>query len=86
MSISDRVTGQFKSAEARYHLHSAWVSELAGNTLLCRFEGRVAKLAVKCGNAYLEGSTYHPEFGARIDNQVLVVILNDSCAEVEISW
>lgn len=84
--ISDQVTGGFESAEARYHLHPTWVSEFTGNTLLCKFDGKIAKLVVKSGNACLQGSTYHPEFGARIDNQVLVVTFNDSCAEVEISW
>lgn len=84
--ISDRVTGQVKSAEARYHLHPAWEYELAGNSFLCRFEGRVAKLQIKTGSSRFETSTYHPEFGARIDNQVLVISLKDGCAEVEIGW
>jgi uncharacterized heparinase superfamily protein len=84
--ISDQVTGGGESAEARYHLHPTWVSEFRGNTLLCKFDGKIAKLVVKSGNAFLQGSTYHPEFGARIDNQVLVVTFSDSFAEVEISW
>jgi uncharacterized heparinase superfamily protein len=84
--ILDRVTGRFKSAEARYHLHPDWVSELAGSTLLCRFEDKVVEIIVKSGNARFEGSTYHPLFGTKNDNQVLVVTLNDGCAEVEISW
>lgn len=86
VSIIDWVTGRFKSAEARYHLHPAWVFECVGNTILCKFDGKIARLIVKSGDVRLEGSTYHPEFGAQIDNQVLVVTLNDGCAEVEISW
>lgn len=86
VSISDWVTGRFKSAEARYHLHPAWVVEFASNSILCRFEGKVAKLVVKFGNPRLEDCTYHPEFGARINNQVLVLALIDGFAEVEISW
>lgn len=84
--VSDRVTGQFNYAEARYHLHPAWVYEFSGNILLCRFENKIAKLVVKSGIACLGESTYHPKFGARIDNQVLVVTLNNGYAEVEISW
>ena len=84
--IVDTITGRFGSAEARYHLHPAWEYELIGNTLLCRLDGRVAKLKIKRGSSRLETSTYHPEFGARIDNQVLVVSLKHGCAEVEIGW
>ena len=86
VSILDRVTGRYKSAEARYHLHPEWVTEFSGNTLFCEFEGDEVELVVKSGKARLEGSTYHPEFGSRIYNQVLVVTLNDGCAEVEIRW
>lgn len=84
--ISDRVIGRFKSAEARYHLHPAWAYELVENTLSCRFEDKIAKLVVKTGNARLVNSTYHPQFGTWIDNQVLVVTFGDCYAEVEISW
>lgn len=84
--ISDWVSGRFNSAEARYHLHPAWRSEFVSNTLSCRFENKIVKLVVKTGDARLEGSSYHPEFGTRIDNQVLVVTLNGGFAEVEINW
>jgi uncharacterized heparinase superfamily protein len=84
--ISDWVTGQFKSAEARYHLHPAWVYEFADNLLLCKFEDKIAKIVVKSGIARLEESTFHPEFGTRIDNQVLVVNLNDGYAKIVMSW
>ena len=57
-----------------------------GNSLLCRFEDQVAEIVIKSGNARFEGSTYHPLFGTQNDNHVLVVTLNDGCAEVEISW
>ena len=86
VTITDWVTGRFKSAEARYHLHPAWEAKLVGEALLCKFQETTAKLVVKSGNASLERSTYHPRFGTRIDNQVLVVTLNDRCAEIEISW
>ena len=86
MIISDWVTGRFNSAEARYHLHPAWTYEFAGKMLLCRFEDKIAKLVVRSGIACLEESTYHPQFGTQINNQVLVVNLKDGYAEVEISW
>jgi uncharacterized heparinase superfamily protein len=86
VNVSDRVTGRFETAEARYHLHPAWECELADSTLLCRGEGQQVKLQIKTGTSRLEASTYHPEFGARIENQVLVVSLKDGCAEFEISW
>jgi uncharacterized heparinase superfamily protein len=86
MVISDSVTGQFKSAEARYHLHPSWTYELAGQILICRFEDKIAKLVVQSGIACIEESTYHPEFGSQFDNKVLVVNLKDGHAEVKISW
>ena len=86
VSISDWVAGRFETAEARYHLHPDWDYELVGNTLLCRLEGRVANLWITTGSSRLETSTYHPKFGSRIDSRVLVVMLSDGCAEVEISW
>lgn len=84
--IVDSVKGSFKSAEARYHIHPSWQCELHDNILYCRVSDHLVKLVIKLGNPRLEPSTYHPEFGARIDNQVLIVPLTDASVEVEINW
>ena len=86
LRVIDRLSGDFQSAEARYHLHPAWNCELDGDVLVCRRDEQLVRIQIKSGCARLESSTYHPEFGSRIDNAVLVVTLNDPMAEVFVHW
>ena len=87
LAVSDTIVGHFNQAQARYHLHPDWHTELNDNELRCSDAAgnRVAFLVVK-GRASIEGSTYHPEFGLSIPNKVLVVDFESAEAEVIVSW
>lgn len=86
--VRDTVTGKFKTAEARFHIHPQWSCTLEANRLTCIQNDRTIVVIVKQGLCRLEPSTYHPEFGLTIPNSVLVVqiLQNTPVSEIHINW
>ena len=86
--IQDRLSGRFRSAVARYHLHPAVQVEPAGpdGGRLRLPGGQDVTYRVARGAARIEDSTWHPRFGESIPNRCLAIeFAGDSCA-VEISY
>jgi len=58
LAVTDRIEGAFRSAEARFHLHPEVSPEMLG---------------IDASRIRREPATWHPQFGASVDNQVVVV-------------
>lgn len=87
LSVTDTLSGRFNKAQARYHLHPDWRAELKGNQLVClNGDGDRVVIEIEQGQATLEESTYHPEFGLSILNKVLAVDFDSASTQVFISW
>lgn len=89
LTIHDHVTGAFDSAVARYHFHPGVRIDAASRGVSTDVRatlpsGRVARFTVERGNATLEASTWHPEFGKIIDASCLVVALVNGSASVSV--
>ena len=85
LKITDTISGDFNSAEARYHFHPDWACAMQGGKIICSFEELEVELKIEIGKGQLVNTTYHPEFGSSINNQVLVVEINKTLPLVEIS-
>jgi len=88
MAVTDNIQGGFKSAVAYYHLHPG-VRACFDDEGNGRFEiagGRTAKWSVTGGQVSIEGSTYHPEFGLSISNQVIKVVFGGSKVVFSMQW
>jgi uncharacterized heparinase superfamily protein len=77
LRVVDRVEGEHRTAQARFHFHPSVEIELRDGR-----EGRLGGLdgwnvgvAIEKGRAWLEESTWHPEFGRSLRNRCLVVDL-----------
>lgn len=86
--VRDTVTGEFKTAEARFHIHPEWRCKLEGNRFTFVRCDCTVSINVKHGLFRLEPSTYHPEFGISIPNSVLVVQIPQKTpvSEIHIQW
>ncbi len=76
LTVADTIFSAFDTAEARFHFHPGVVLEpVAENKSGKVFvgEGRELYWEVLDGDAVLEATQYHPEFGLSQDNQCLVV-------------
>ena len=88
-SIEDYVGETSQSAEARFHFHPdvRVVHEpVNGSFVASLFDSTVAILFVERGDATLEGSTWHPEFGVSIENTCLVISLVDRASKLRVKW
>jgi uncharacterized heparinase superfamily protein len=66
LSIEDRVSGRFRTAEARFHLHPQVTAQLSGASavMLTCGDGLGARLAFEgAASVELSGSSWHPGFG-----------------------
>jgi len=84
--IEDRVVGDCKFAQARFHIHPDWKVRLQGFEVTCESECGVVALTVTKGIPNLEISTYHPKFGVTLTNRVLTVDLQSGAAKLEVTW
>ncbi len=75
--VADRVEGKHEIARARFHFHPLIEVALsrAQEGSLSGPNGLTVKFLINKGRAWLEDSTYHPEFGCSIRNQCLVIEL-----------
>ena len=81
--VSDSITGSFDKAQARYHLHPEVKTENTHEGIKLRLpEGQEVLVLVSEGQARLEQSTWHPEFGRSEPNQCLVIHFTTSHCSV----
>jgi len=73
--IIDRIQGRFSRAAARFHFHpDVRIEENGSDQGWIRTPGgRVIRWQVTGGRGWLVPSTYHPKFGASLENQCLEV-------------
>ena len=74
----DYVTKTQKSSEARFHLHPDFKFELTSRnhySLRDYSNNSVMLVDILHGNARIEKTTWHPEFGVSIPNECLIVEL-----------
>jgi uncharacterized heparinase superfamily protein len=93
MTVQDKISGGFRSAEARFHLHPAIEIEesiVDGDggiiTVLRLPEGQRVRMKFEAGAVKHEPSTWHPEFGRSVPNICLVQSFRDATATTLISW
>lgn len=87
--IGDQVSGDYTTAEARFHLHpEVWgtvAHDGSHGEILLPNEKKVFWRA-ELGTARIEPSTYHPQFGVTLANQCLVLRLDDRNARLCLEW
>jgi len=89
MVVTDNVQGGFRQAVAYYHLHPdvrARCGDGVGNGWIELDGGHTAKWLVTGGQVSIEDSTYHPEFGLSIPNQVIKVVFTGAEAVFTLLW
>ena len=91
MVVTDHVQGGFRQAVAYYHFHpdaKVRVDDGQGysNGRIELDGGQCAKWSVTGGQVSIEGSTYHPEFGLSISNQVIKIGFTGSEVVFTLQW
>ncbi|WP_440997929.1 heparinase II/III family protein [Arhodomonas sp. SL1] len=88
LSVHDELTGPFDEACARFHLHpTATLIEVGQSEARLRTAaGREVVLAPEGGTLRVEPATYHPEFGAVIPTQCLVVAFRGPRCASHLHW
>ncbi len=88
LRIEDRVTGRFRSAEARFHLHPS-----VSATLVAPLEvalhwpgGTVKALFHGAGSIDVRRSTWHPGFGIVVPNTVVVASFASPTLVCRLFW
>jgi len=87
-SVVDEVTGTFRRAVARMHVHPDIVFTHEGMTLTAELANG-SKIRVVLEGAYsisLQQSSWHPEFGSSIPNQCIVAEFSSGKLVTHISW
>jgi len=86
--VEDRLSDERHPAEARFHLHpDIAATQTAPNRGICRLpSGQELTWKIKAGEARLEHSTWHPEFGLTISNICIVLPLKNGRASFELDW
>jgi uncharacterized heparinase superfamily protein len=82
--VADRLEGKHKIARVRFHFHPRIEVALPGarGGSLSGVDGLAVRFLISKGRAWLEDSTYHPEFGCSIRNKCLVVELQHAESNV----
>ncbi|MEQ8182880.1 heparinase II/III family protein [Marinobacter salarius] len=88
LQIEDELHGRFQGAVAHLHFHPSVLVELEGKS---RFKaslpgGRTMMLEIWGGDARLVRSSWHPHFGVSMSNQKLLLELNSSKLNTQITW
>lgn len=92
LTVHDRVTGGFRRAQARYHLHPLVAIEHPaddgdGTSVQLRLpHGQRVTLAVSRGRLAIEDATWHPQFGHSIPTRCITVTLEDGAARTTLTW
>jgi uncharacterized heparinase superfamily protein len=88
LEVADRLSAGDYPAEARYHLHPDVRIEFAGSRSgnLMLPDGRSVVWDARGGQARIEDTTWHPEFGTAVVSRCLVVALADRKAALLLRW
>ena len=92
MTVEDRITGGFETAEARFHLHpSVRVASMDGSdctriVILHLAGGQRVSFDVEAGTLRTEETTWHPEFGRSVPALCLVVRLAGALSRIHMKW
>jgi uncharacterized heparinase superfamily protein len=90
MQIDDELDGAYERARAHFHLHpDIGVSEAypgSGRLVLGSRQGARIEVSVSGGSLAIEGSTWHPRFGASIPNQRLVATFDSPRLSTHLRW
>lgn len=85
--VEDTISGPFRSAEARLHLHPGVESEqLGASAVLLLPLGQRLRISVEGGTLRSEASTWHPEFGVTQSNECLVMTFDGPVIRTAIEW
>jgi uncharacterized heparinase superfamily protein len=86
--IEDRVSGTYRNAQARFHLHPcAAIDVCAENALTLRLRGdQVVRVSVEGGTIAAEASTWHSGFGRSEENRCVVVNFNGESIRTRFEW
>jgi len=89
LSIEDKITGGFREAVARFHVHpdvrldEGWGEHLA---VLLLPDGQKAEFVVEGGVLRTEPGTWHPQFGVSVPNACLAIEFQCSVVKTRIRW
>jgi uncharacterized heparinase superfamily protein len=86
--IEDRVSGTYRNAQARFHLHPcAAIDVCAENALTLRLPGdQVVRVSVEGSTIATEASTWHSGFGRSDENRCVVVNFNGESIRTRFEW
>jgi uncharacterized heparinase superfamily protein len=93
LTVEDEISGDFRSAAARFHLHPAVEIEDTtidgddGIVAILRLPlGQTVRMKFGAGPVKREPSTWHPEFGRSVPSVCLVQPFRGATARTLISW
>ncbi len=88
LTVLDRLEGRYVDAQARFHFHpGVRIESESGETLRLSLPGgRQILMRVSRGRAFIEDSSYHPEFGLSIQNRCVAVALDGGAANVNFEF
>ena len=91
--IEDQISGSFRRAEARFHLHPAVQVEdsdahrnTRGEVALRLRQGKIVRLQFEGGLLKQEPTTWHPEFGESVPTTCFANELRGAIARASITW
>jgi len=88
LMIEDMLSDDRHPAEARFHLHpDITATQIASDRGACRLpSGQQLSWRVRGGEARLEPSSWHPEFGLSLPSTCLVLDLRGPASALSLSW
>ena len=87
LKVTDTVDGRFKTARARFHFHPDFVIKGHSGKFAAGFNGhRQVEIRVAGGDAAIQPSTWHPEFGKSVPNQCLEIVFGGDKVETLFAW
>lgn len=86
LKITDRLDGDFESADANFLLHPEVDARLTDNSAVLSRAGRTIELQFAGGAATVDASFWHPEFGMSIPSQRIAVSFTGSSLTTTFTW
>jgi uncharacterized heparinase superfamily protein len=87
--VEDRVSGQFHSAEARFHLHPEVGARISGarEVMLTCADGSGAQMVFEnAASVEVIPSTWHPGFGVEVANRCVVARFAGNTLRTRVGW